>query len=293
MDLSSIINMTFLCILNATFMVGGIILNFVVIFSLWRSSLLRKKLCYFTILVLSCFDLAVVAVTHPVLILSTILWSIESYYEEIRITRIHASIMLGGCSMFALLTLNIERYLALTCPFFHQSVVTKTKLALFLVLLIIIEITLSPLYYLKGKIQANILITAFLIFILFLFIYINYKVYVVVKSKHTDQMGASSETSALSYQERKKRKINFKTTSACFLAVGCFFICSTPQLMYSIWGLTSSTSRNGGKAILLNIWSSTFVSMNSTFNCVIFFWRNSILRREGTKILKRLRSARS
>ena len=50
-------------------MVAGIILNSVVIISLLRSSQLRKKLCYFTILVLSCGDLAEVTIVQPLLIL--------------------------------------------------------------------------------------------------------------------------------------------------------------------------------------------------------------------------------
>jgi hypothetical protein len=29
--------------------------------------------------------------------------------------------------------------------------------------------------------------------------------------------------------------------------------------------------------------------LNSTFNCVIFFWRNSILRREGMKMVNTFR----
>jgi hypothetical protein len=75
----------FLCMINIIFMVAGIFLNSVVIISLWISSQFRKKLCYFMILVLSCFDLAVTV----------------------------------------LFTLNVERFLALMCPFFHQASVTK------------------------------------------------------------------------------------------------------------------------------------------------------------------------
>ena len=51
-----LINAIILCVLNGFFMVTGIILNSVVIISLWRSSQHRKKLCYFTIFVLSCFE---------------------------------------------------------------------------------------------------------------------------------------------------------------------------------------------------------------------------------------------
>ena len=294
MDLISIINVVFLCAINASFMIGGIFLNVVVIISLWRSSQLRKKLCYFTIFILSCFDLAVVVVTHPVFILSTIVWSMDIYLEEIRFTRVRTASFLGGFSMFALLTLNIERFPALTYPFFHQSSVTKKKLTILLVIFVIIEIALLPLFgYFQEKKFDDIIITAFLIFILLIFIYINCKVFVIAKSKHKNKTGASSETSTPRQQEGNKRKINFKNISTCFLAVGCFFICSTPQLIYCIWRLTSDTSLNDRHVILFNIWSNTFVSMNSTFNCVIFFWRNSILRREGMKILKRFRSSKS
>jgi hypothetical protein len=75
MQRSDIFSVVFLCIINVIFMVVGIFLNSVVIISLWRSSQLRKKPCYFMILVLSCFDLAVVTISHPLLIVSTIYFS--------------------------------------------------------------------------------------------------------------------------------------------------------------------------------------------------------------------------
>ena len=81
------------------------------------------------IFVLSCFDLAVVVTTHPVLIFSTVLWSIQIYRQEFRNILIYTFITFGSFSMLTLLTLNIERYLALAYPFFHRAAVhdqTKT-----------------------------------------------------------------------------------------------------------------------------------------------------------------------
>ena len=80
------------------------------------------------IFILSCFDLAAVIIVQPVLILSTILWSMETNNVAEITLRIYVSSLFGGFSMFALLTLNIERFVALTRPFFHQTVVTKGKL---------------------------------------------------------------------------------------------------------------------------------------------------------------------
>jgi hypothetical protein len=44
-----------------------------------------------------------------------------------------------------------------------------------------------------------------------------------------------------------------------------------------------------GQSLSFNLWSAMFMSLNSTFNCVIFFWRNSVLRREGLNILNAFR----
>ena len=98
------LNVVLLCIINIIFMVAGIFLNSVVIISLWRSRQLRKKLCYFMILVLSCFDLAVVTIIHPLLITSTIY-----SFEEIDGVREHARVLfyvVPRCLRFLCSTLN-------------------------------------------------------------------------------------------------------------------------------------------------------------------------------------------
>jgi hypothetical protein len=156
MQESDIFSVALLCIINIMFMVTGIFLNSVVIISLWRSSQLRKKLCYFMILVLSCFDLAVVTITHPLLIVSTISFSLEVINEICELTRAYISFILCGCSVFSLFTLNVERFLALTCPFSHQASVTKTRLICFQTFLMIILIGLLPLVIFNPRTIGNI-----------------------------------------------------------------------------------------------------------------------------------------
>ena len=294
MDSSTYINALLLCFLNASFMVAGTFLNSVVIISLWRSSQLRKKPCYFMIVVLSCFDLAVVIVTHPVLIVSTIFWSVQTYPREIAIA-IRTCLLLAGFSMFALLMLSIERFLALTCPFFHQTAVTKKRLVLLQAFWMIIPFILSVWVYFntEKRIFGNISITVSVLVFLFLLICLNYKIFIIAKSKRKDnRVTPNDAATASSHEERKKRKINLKNISTCCLAVGCFFICSSPQIIYSALRLTETVAydRHGW---LFRLWSVTLFTMNSTFNCLIFFWRNSILRREGMKIAKCFRTVNS
>jgi hypothetical protein len=264
-------------------MVAGIFLNSVVVISLWRSSQLRKKICYFMILVLSCFDLAVVTITHPFLIVSTIYFSqgdINKIREDVRI---NISLVLYGCSMFALFTLTVERFLALTCPFFHQASVTKTRLLYFQAFWTVITVGLWPvLLHFNAKTFANIITAVLFPLFLFVFIYSNYKMFKIAKSKREHERVAP--TTATSTDENRKTKIlNLKSISTCSLAVGYFFVCSCPQIIYSALRLASSLSER--QFLLFLLWSATFIALNSTFNCVIFFWRNSILRREGMNIV--------
>jgi hypothetical protein len=75
------------------------------------------------------------------------------------------------------------------------------------------------------------------------------------------------------------------------LAVACFFICYCPKIIHSALRLTSEAPLNDRGVVLFRLWSNTFVSMNWTFNCLIFFWKSSILLGEGMKIVKRLWTA--
>ena len=204
MDPNTFVNALFLCLVNVAFMVAGIILNAVVIISLLRSSQIRKKLCYFMILILSCFDMAAVAIIHPVLILSTILWSMEISHVEIYYTRIYTNIILGVFSMFALLTLTIERFLALTYPFLHQTGVTKRRLVLFQVFLMITTASLQPVLYFHTK-TGYMLIIMFVSFLLIMFICLNYKMFIIAKSKRENGRVAATRaaTSSHRYPERK------------------------------------------------------------------------------------------
>ena len=290
MEKSDILNVVFVCIINIIFMIVGIFLNSVVIISLWRSRQLRKKLCYFMVLVLSCFDLAVVSITHPLIITSTIQLPTERDQATREGRRVFISVILCSFSMCALFMLNIERFLALTWPFFHQVFVTKRRLVALLVFLSILVVGLSPLLHINRKTNliVNILIAICILFMLFLSTYANYKMFVIAKSKQADKKVASRPETSKD-ENKKTRIINLKNISTCSLAVGCYFLCCCPYIIYLTFiRLASGKSAYDKQVLLFNLWVSTFISVNSTLNCVIFFWRNSVLRREGMKIIKAL-----
>ena len=140
MQQSKLINVIFLCILNILFMLTGIIFNSMVIISLRKSSKHQNKLCNYMILVLSCFDLAVVTITHPIQISSTIFFLYGDYSELHEQIRISICMVLDGFSMWALLMLTVERFLGIMYPIFHRTSVTKTRLFVVLGVLSLLNI---------------------------------------------------------------------------------------------------------------------------------------------------------
>ena len=132
MELSYFINLIFIFALNVLFFLSGLCLNFLVVLSFWRTALLRKKLCHFMIMVLSCCDLLVVLTNIPLTAVNAMFWLVGKaikYRSWALVSLDLARLIPIGFSFFALLVMNFERYLATCCPIFHRTSVTKRKLS--------------------------------------------------------------------------------------------------------------------------------------------------------------------
>ena len=121
------INLIFIFAVNLFFFFSGICLNSLVILSFWRSVQLRKKLSYFMIMVLSCCDLLMVLTNTPLMALITMLWftgklDVNTRWAYIPISSTNTFL---AFSLFALLVMSFERYLATSYPIFHRTWVTK------------------------------------------------------------------------------------------------------------------------------------------------------------------------
>ena len=267
-------------------MIAGTFLNSVVITSFWTSTQLRKKPCHFMILVLSYFDLAVVTVTHPLIISSAVELFNGDYnraHEHDQIKRFIKT-CLYGWSMLALLIMTIERFLGLTYPIFHRASVTKKRLLYTLAFLWSSMNILLVLSFRNQVISYHILITVYMAICLFVSLTLNVKMYIIAKTRRRNPI-VSADRESTDGGESKNR---FKNISRCCLAFASFCIFSFPGMLFT--GLRSAKKIPEDEVYsLLFFWSVSFVSMNSTFNCLIFFWKNTVLRYEGIKIVNRLR----
>ena len=285
MESSYFINLIFIFAVNVFFFFSGICLNSLVILSFWRSIQLRKKLCYFMIMVLSCCDLLAVLTNNPLMALITMSCltgklDVNTRWPHISLSWTNTFL---GFSLFALLVMNFDRYLATSYPIFHRTSVTKGRLLTLLAILIIVEITLRVMSVNDFVIsyQVHLLIISILLIPAMLFI--NYKLFLVVRK--------SSKNERISPD--KKKTFSLKNISSCLLVVACLVVISIPGFVYI--GLrinspeTTHTLDNANRAAF---WATTMALMNCTFNCLIFYWKNKVLRTEGLKVLKSLKICR-
>ena len=174
---------------NVFFFFSGICLNSLVILSFWRSVQLRKKLCYFMIMVLSCCDLLAVLTNNTLMALITMSWFTGKLDVNARWP--HISLRSTGIfvafSYFALLVMNFERYLATSYPVFHRTSVTKGRLLTLLAILIIVQVILRAMsindFVISDQVYAVIICILFIPAMLF----INYKLFLVVRKSRKNK----------------------------------------------------------------------------------------------------------
>ena len=115
------------------------------------------------IMVLSCCDLLAVITNSPLMALITMLrlkGKVDVNTRWANVSSTTSGIFLVF-SLFALLVMNFDRYLATSYPIFHRTSVTKGKLLTLLAILIIVEITLKvmsackPVRYFRPSVYSN------------------------------------------------------------------------------------------------------------------------------------------
>ena len=274
MDSNVHIHLIFLCVVNIILTFSGTVSNTLVIASIWKSSQLRRKLCHFMIMVLSCFDLVAVVTNHPGILLFLIAWLREDYDLLFKVMiYLNVSGLFLVLSPLTLLVMNIERYLGAYYPIFHHTSVTRRRL---ITLLVILLIPSAVVYMISrcGVISYPMFFMISMVIFVPPFIFVNYKLFAIARKLHRERA------------PERRTAANFKNISTGLWVVACFMLLSIPHSVNVAFFLTEKSSKN---VRLSYVWALTCVTMNSTLNSLIFFWKNKVLRTEGIKILKTLK----
>ena len=231
------LNSVLLCVVNFVFTFVGIFLNFVVILSFLSS-------CYFMILILACFDLVVVVVFHPLI---TFVIICDLVFPSLA----QDNILLYFCHLFAfsltaLLTMALERYLAMGYPFVHERFITKSRL---MAIFVIFQLPVGAMRAYEVINSKHIIVLEFTLIVAALLVIfcLNVKLFYIAKTlqhRMVIPLGVLNE-----YEQRniqgKKSKFSSGKIFACLLAVICLFVCYLPTFVLFGLKLTKPDNWSG------------------------------------------------
>ena len=274
------------CVVNALFCVIGTILNSLVSSIFWKSKKMRKKIPYFMIMVLSSTDLAVVIIAQPLFLLHSlneILGTAKCMYA---VSYRVAMTSLSGISAVTLFVMNIERYLAITHPIFHRVTVTKGKCLLMSTLCWFVIISLVTVRFISKFVAHVFSLLAFIVCVTSLFTYLS--IYYAGRKSLFKVRSENNAFDANATRNFMRFLRELKMLRTYFLIVFLCFVCYLPAaVVFGLWDQWFDTENTRHLAVEIPIWADTFVLMTSTLNCIVFFWANKQLNKEGWKLLKR------
>ena len=275
------------CVVNVALAVAGTFLNSFVLFIFWKSAKLRSKLSYFTIMLLSVIDLGVVVVGHPLFVLTginTILDTAKCLHQVLYTMAIY---LFFGLSTWTLFIINIDRYFSIVHPISHRNYFTKRRFVITCIFFWFLAIS-----HTVSRIYSTFLSTFLSAIVMCITIFTSLCTYVSIFFVARNKMLKLNKVSDNMHQEVSRNLVAFlrqlKMAKTCVLVVSLCFLCYLPISVVAgiqiIWQYSDKTPFS---VVNASTWATTLATMNSTLNCLIFFWGNNELRKEGLKIIKK------
>ena len=287
------------CVVNMVFCIAGTILNSLVLYIFWRSTQMRSKLSYFVIMQLSSADLAVVTIVHPLFLLQAIKEINGTPNCMCKLTYLAALYFFTGMSVSTLLILNLERYTAIIHPIWHLRRMTKPRLMFVWAILWLIIVVNTISFFSYGRLSA--IITIVIILILCCTSLFTYgSIFRVARKRKgiTARNTTSHQTNcdnchgeAVTVSGNMAAFLReLKIAKSYFIIVVLAFVCFLPAgIILNGFKYPWNETEKEPSAIAFT-WAKTLTSMNSTLNCLIFFWANKVLRKEALKLVKNFSS---
>lgn len=259
-----------------------IFLNYLAVHALCKSTQLRRKTTLFLVLLLSVNDLAIGVITDPILLLhfGRELFGVKNCLGS-TLKKVTLDI-LPGISVAIFIVLNGEIYLSIIHPIFHKIKVTNRRALKIVCVVVFISMLRSYLFAFHiSKLAAQLFVVIFLLLTLSLLTFIHVKIAVAVYKRR--RVGFVGNAQSSNVRESKSFLHGVREAKSCLLVLFCTVLCYLPAIIED--GMPNSSTF---VIFVLNPWRNTFVLAASFLNCIVFFWRNAILRKEAKKIFRSL-----
>ena len=260
--------MTMLC---GMLTVTAICLNTCSAITIWKTPALKEKLSNFVIMMQSITD-----ILHGTLVMPLFTYLMVSEmigtgcctltYVCEKLETLHLLYSIAAFSM-----VNHERYMGICHPIIHRTRISKRQLMKYLIGVWTVETLAKGLAIFYGNITRFVLgvvSLAFLAHTIFVYARIGHAIQNKFRA-NKKQRGAEERNKLMQYLSE------IKAAKVCFLIVICCIICNLPAIitfsgMISIGSIFTNT--------ILRRYFVVLVSLNSSLNSVILFWKNKRLR---------------
>ena len=277
------VNHIFAIVFNSVLVISTISLNAAASMTIYKSSQLYNKTCYFIILVQSAIDLAVGFVSIP-FFLMYLVSGIEGTSKCILVNVILKIIFLPcALSAVTLCALTIERYIAILHPYRYNVQVTRKRLLAFIGFGAIIMSSAFVSYFFIPMLLLGFgraVDVSVLSFTAFAYT----RIYLVARKSAHPPNKLPSDANSENLTRIKLFLRRTRQARSCFNIVLCYFV-----LCFLLWtlGLSFTKAFDMYTRNAIFIWVSTLNLLNSSLNSVLLFWSQALLRREAIKMLKR------
>lgn len=286
---SYINNVIAACLINGIFLIVGCFLNMMVVVVFCKSKQLRSKMTLFPLLVLCSVDLATVLVVHPLFLVETITEVKKTPKCLYKVIYFSALYIFPATSISTLCLMNIERYIAIVKPFWYLQVSKKKQKFFFACIIcwLLMAGNLSCRLIKPPYSKAFTMVVICIACLISLFTYGS--IFYVARNRR--RFPVSEDTSSESSEDDiRRRKANFlndlKVAKTYFIAISISFICYLP-IGIVVFATNYPWQKNETRKALLvevYIWADTLLTLSSTFNCLVFFWANTGLRKQAWRL---------
>lgn len=251
------------------------------------------------IMVLSTIDLLVSIIVHPLHVLNSVAEITKNARCSYKMIYQTSAVIISGMSFLTFFVMNCERFLSIVHPFFHLNYVTKRKCLLVSSVTWIVCLTTGVAPLLGLDIQN--FITALVLILLFGTFYVYVCIYIEARKRRASRE-RSANTRTNEFDTSHCENSGARATETIHSRKTVSFLHDIQLAKMYLIVMLSSLFLNLPNAIVLSvftdrvkildsvvqvkIWTVTLVAMNSTMNCIIFFWANSQLSKKGWKLCK-------
>ena len=274
------------CVLNGLLTITAIVFNSVTIHAL-RKTLLLSKPVRTLLLSLACTDLGVGLLCHPFATAFLVKWSqqnVESYPTCAAYTLFtFITVLLSAASFSGVVSLSVDRFLAIHLHLRYQEVVTHWRVVAVAVLMWLLSVFLALCRLLVSTDISYMVLPVIMVTCYVISAMLYFRIYLAVR-RHRNQIQALHITT-------QNGEITANVASASKSAVGAFYVylvflfCYFPH-SFSLAFIALYGSNVPKKMSLIAIHTWTLMLFNSSLNPVIYCWKLRPVRRAVMEILR-------